>query len=117
MLDDEMSEKEARLVEIAADITEREAIINDNVSKKGVKNFNRNKAATLKAEQKGLSVQKLHKGSYDEEEESLSLLFSYMQENNLEMNGRHRELYLNDPRETAVDDLRTIIRYAVKSSL
>ena len=35
-------------------ITEREAIINDNVSKKGVKNFNRNKAASARAELKDL---------------------------------------------------------------
>ena len=54
MLDDEMKAKEASLVEITAEIAEREAIINDNVSKKGVKNFNRNKAAALKARQKDL---------------------------------------------------------------
>ena len=54
MLDEEINHKEARLVEIKTEITERETIINDNVSKKGIKNFNRNIVATLKAEQKDL---------------------------------------------------------------
>jgi len=54
MLEDDMTSKQARIEEINTDIETREAIINDNVSKKGVKNFNRNKVAILKAELKEL---------------------------------------------------------------
>lgn len=54
LLTTDLAENKARLAEILTEITEREAIINDNVSKKGVKNFNRRKVAELKAEQKNI---------------------------------------------------------------
>ena len=54
MLEDDISDKQTKIVEINTEIEEREAIINDNVSKKGVKNFNRNKVAKLKAKIKEL---------------------------------------------------------------
>lgn len=52
MLENDITKNEARLKEILAEIADREVIINDNVSKKGVKNFNRTHVAALKAEQK-----------------------------------------------------------------
>jgi len=54
MLEEDIANKETRAIEINVEIKERETIVNDNVSKKGVKNFNRNKVANLKAEIKRL---------------------------------------------------------------
>lgn len=54
MLEGDITTNEARLAEVLTEIEEREAIVNDNVSKKGVKNFNRTKVAALKAEQKDI---------------------------------------------------------------
>ncbi|MGB1316118.1 MAG: asparagine--tRNA ligase [Chitinophagales bacterium] len=52
MLANDISVKEARVVELNTEIEERNAIINDNVSKKGVKNFNRTKVAAAISELK-----------------------------------------------------------------
>ncbi|MGB0885972.1 MAG: amino acid--tRNA ligase-related protein, partial [Chitinophagales bacterium] len=50
MLANDISVKEARVLELNTEIEERNAIINDNVSKKGVKNFNRTKVAAAISE-------------------------------------------------------------------
>ena len=62
----------------------------------------------------GLSVQILHIGSYDQEETNIMKMFDFMEENNLEVNDYHHEIYLNDPRKTAEEKLKTILRYAVR---
>lgn len=62
----------------------------------------------------GKSVQVLHIGSYDEEQESISKIEKFMENGGLQFNGRHHEIYLSDPRKVATEKLRTIIRYAVK---
>ena len=38
----------------------------------------------------------------------------FIDENDLEVNGYHHEIYLSDPRRTAEEKLKTILRYAVK---
>lgn len=62
----------------------------------------------------GKSVQVLHIGGYDEEEESISKIEKFMENEGLQCNGRHHEIYLSDPRKVSKEKLRTIIRYAVK---
>jgi hypothetical protein len=62
----------------------------------------------------GKSVQVLHIGGYDEEEESISKIEKFMENEGLQFNGRHHEIYLSDHRKVATEKLRTIIRYAVK---
>jgi len=54
MLEDDIAKNEARLKEILAEIAEKELVINDNSSKKGVKNFNITKVSALRAEQKDI---------------------------------------------------------------
>ena len=61
----------------------------------------------------GRSVQVLHTGSYDEEKESIKKLMAFVAENDLEVTGKHHEIYLSDPRRTAPEKLRTILRYPV----
>lgn len=62
----------------------------------------------------GKCIQVLHLGSYDEEEASIGKIFKLMGENGLQMNGYHHEIYISDPTRTAVENLKTIIRYPVK---
>ena len=62
----------------------------------------------------GKSVQVLHIGGYDEEEESIAKIEKFMENEGLQCNGRHHEIYLSDPRKVSKEKLRTIIRYAVK---
>ncbi|RJE71513.1 GyrI-like domain-containing protein [Reichenbachiella sp. MSK19-1] len=61
----------------------------------------------------GECVQCLHVGSYQEEKPTIDKILSLMQEQCLKPNGYHTEIYLNDPRRTAEEKLRTIIRHPV----
>jgi hypothetical protein len=69
----------------------------------------------LKTYREGLSVQILHLGSYDEEGPALAHLHQeWMPENGFDFNGKHHEVYLNDPRKVAPDKLKTILRQPVR---
>ncbi len=65
----------------------------------------------------GDCVQMLHLGSYDEETASIKQLHDFIQENGCQdetgLNRKHHEIYLNDPRKTAVEKLKTIIRLPI----
>ncbi len=62
----------------------------------------------------GLSVQKMHIGSYDDEAESLAFLHnSWLPENGYTETGKHHEIYISDPRKTAPEKLKTILRQPV----
>jgi len=63
----------------------------------------------------GRSVQVLHVGSYDDEAPVLAALHGeYLPEHGFTFNGRHHEVYLSDPRRTAPEKLRTILRQPVR---
>lgn len=62
----------------------------------------------------GKCVQILHVGSYEDEKSTLDILYKFIEDNGLAINGYHREVYLSDPRKTAQERLKTILRYAVK---
>jgi hypothetical protein len=62
----------------------------------------------------GLCVQTLHVGSFDDEGAVLADLHDRLiPENGLVPTGRHHEIYLSDPRRTAPEKLRTILRQPV----
>ena len=63
--------------------------------------------------EEGLCVQMLHVGPYDQEGRTLAAMHAFMEENSLTVVGRHHEVYLSDPADTAPEDLRTIIRLPV----
>ncbi len=62
----------------------------------------------------GKYAQILHLGSYEDEKPSLDKLYKFIEDNGLAINGYHKEIYLSDPRRTATEKLRTILRYEVK---
>ena len=63
----------------------------------------------------GLCVQTLHVGSYDDETPVLAELHErFIPESGLRMTGRHHEIYLSDPRRTAPEKLRTVLRQPVE---
>jgi hypothetical protein len=61
----------------------------------------------------GLAAQILHIGPYAEEGPTLERLHAYLQEQGYRPSGKHHEIYLNDPRRTAPERLRTILRQPV----
>lgn len=66
----------------------------------------------------GLCVQCMHIGSYDDEPKTVALMHDFMssQGYSLDLNGKrlHHEIYLSDPRKTAPEKLRTVIRHPIK---
>lgn len=62
----------------------------------------------------GECVQMLHVGPYSTEPETISAILSFIDEQRLTVNGLHHEIYLSDPRKTAPEKMKTIIRYPVK---
>lgn len=68
--------------------------------------------------QEGLCVQCMHIGSYDKEPATIAQMEQYAEQNgytiDLSDTRFHHEIYLSDPRRTAVEKLRTVIRHPVR---
>jgi hypothetical protein len=61
----------------------------------------------------GRSAQILHVGPYTTEPATIAKLHEFIAAHDLELNGKHHEIYLGDPRRTAPEKLRTIVRQPV----
>jgi hypothetical protein len=62
----------------------------------------------------GLSAQIMHIGPYAAEEPTIASLHSFIRENGYELSGKHHEIYLSDPRRTAPEKLRTVLRQPIR---
>jgi hypothetical protein len=62
----------------------------------------------------GLVLQVLHLGPFANEPETLARMYEFMAREKLVHNGLHHEVYLSDPRRTAPEKSRTILRQPVK---
>ena len=82
-------------------------------AKKELQALNRLRLAEF---EEGLSVQLLHMGPYAEEAASIERMHLFMRENGCEFNGKHHEIYLNDPRRTQPEKLKTILRQPVRKT-
>lgn len=72
-------------------------------------------AVRLEALDEGLAVQTLHIGPYDDEGPVLAEMHDvFIPAQGLRMAGKHHEIYLGDPRRTAPEKLRTILRQPVE---
>jgi hypothetical protein len=64
--------------------------------------------------EEGLAVQALHIGSFDSESAVLEKLHhDFIPAHNLQLTGKHHEIYLSDFRKVAPEKLRTILRQPV----
>ena len=69
----------------------------------------------LEVLEEGLCLQALHIGSYDEEGPLLAKLHNeIMPAERYDFAGRHHEIYLGDPRKTASEKLKTLLRQPVR---
>lgn len=64
----------------------------------------------------GKSVQVIHIGPYSLEPETIKKMRDFMENNDLVENGLHHEIYLSDPRRTAPEKMKTILRQPIKKS-
>lgn len=75
-------------------------------------------SAELLTVDEGLCVQVMHMGSYDDEPTTLALMDEYLKEqgymNDLSEQRRHHEIYLSDPRKTAPEKRKTVLRHPIR---
>lgn len=68
--------------------------------------------------EEGLCVQCMHLGSYDSEPATVQLMNDFAKAQGYQIAiddvRRHHEIYLSDPRRTAPDKLKTVIRHPIK---
>lgn len=67
--------------------------------------------------EEGLCVQCMHLGSYDDEPETLHLMDAFAEEQVYELDfgtRRHHEIYLSDPRKTAPEKCKTVLRHPIR---
>ena len=73
--------------------------------------------ARLEKFTEGLCVQALHIGSYDDEPRTKAAIMEFIANNgyvsDISETRRHHEIYLNDPRKTTPEKLKTVIRHPV----
>ena len=62
----------------------------------------------------GLCVQIMHIGPYSEELATIAKMDAFAVENGYTMSGRHHEIYLGDPRRSAPEKLKTVLRHPVE---
>ena len=62
----------------------------------------------------GKAAQVMHIGPYAEETPTIALLHEFVAEQGYHLRGRHHEIYLGDPRRTAPERLKTVIRHPVR---
>jgi hypothetical protein len=62
----------------------------------------------------GLAAQIMHIGPYADEAPTIERLHAFAAEQGYELRGRHHEIYLGDPRRTAPERLKTVLRHPVR---
>ena len=66
----------------------------------------------------GLCVQIMHIGAYDNEPETVAVMDAFLEEtgyvNDFSETKLHHEIYLSDPRRTAPEKLKTVIRHPIR---
>jgi hypothetical protein len=61
----------------------------------------------------GQSAQILHAGPYADEGPTIARLHTFIKEKGYHFGGKHHEIYLSDPRRTAPEKLKTILRQPI----
>lgn len=76
--------------------------------------------AELWSHEEGLCVQCMHLGSYDDEPATVDLMHRYMEDQGYILDFTderlHHEIYLSDPRKTAPEKLKTVIRHPIRKA-
>jgi len=62
----------------------------------------------------GLSAQTMHIGPYSAEGPTIDGIHNFIKETGHELRGRHHEIYLSDPRRSAPERMKTVLRRPMK---
>jgi hypothetical protein len=71
-------------------------------------------AVRLASFQEGLCMQILHVGPYSKEPETIRRMREFAEENGYSLRGKHHEIYLGDPRRSAPERLKTVLRHPLR---
>lgn len=63
--------------------------------------------------EEGPCIQMMHIGPYDTEPDTVDKMMAFASENGYRIGGRHHEIYLSDPRRSAPEKWKTILRYPI----
>ncbi len=63
--------------------------------------------------EEGLSVQIMYFGPYSEEEPTIEEMHKFILDTGFKLRGKHHEIYLSDPRKTAPEKIKTVIRQPI----
>ncbi len=63
-----------------------------------------------------LCMQTMHIGPYSEEPATLARMEAFARENGYVLCGKHHEIYLGDPRRSAPERLRTVLRHPIQAN-
>jgi hypothetical protein len=64
----------------------------------------------------GLSAQIMHIGPYSAEKENIEKIHNYIKSKGYLLSGKHHEIYLSDPRKSAPEKMKTVIRQPLKKA-
>jgi hypothetical protein len=85
--------------------------IQETRHKKGLANLDGLRFETF---EEGTSVQILYTGPYNDEGPTIERLHQFAVDRGYQLRGVHHEIYLNDPRRTASEKLKTVLRHPVE---
>ena len=84
----------------------------DQTQKK--KNLHSLSKLRFQAFHEGLSAQIIHIGPFSSEGPTIERIHAFIMEKGYELNGKHHEIYLSDPRKAAPEKMKTILRQPIK---
>lgn len=64
--------------------------------------------------EEGLTVQIMHIGPYTDEGPDIEWMHEFAGEQGYELRGKHHEVYISDPRKTAPEKLKTVLRQPIE---
>jgi hypothetical protein len=73
-------------------------------------------AVRLESFAEGLAAQIMHVGPYADEAPTVERLHAFVAEQGYVLAGRHHEIYLGDPRRTAPERLKTVLRHPIRDA-
>jgi hypothetical protein len=90
-----------------------EAARAEALKKKGLPALEKVRLATY---HEGLSVQTLYLGAYADEGPTIVAMHRFAEEQGYALHGKHHEIYMGDPRRSAPEKLKTVIRQPVRKA-
>jgi len=72
------------------------------------------KKLSFEVYQEGLAIQIVYTGKYEDEAPVIAEMHRFISENDYVPSGKHHEIYLGDPRKTAPEKLKTILRQPIR---